>query len=94
MRSTQVSLLMAVLSGWTAAARGQSSLVGTTFHMTRATAPIRIDGDLSDEAWRTATRDTGAVWYGADRHRYAFRVRARDRHGNVSGWNVTLGSSP
>src|SRR5690349_1394405 len=26
------------------------------FHVTRAAAPIKIDGDLSDEAWRTAAR--------------------------------------
>jgi hypothetical protein len=52
---------MTVFVGGAAAANAQSSLVGTTFHITRATGPIRIDGDLSDEAWRTATRiDT---WY-------------------------------
>src|SRR5206468_7676538 len=33
-----------------------SSLVGATLHIERATGPIRIDADLSDEAWRTATR--------------------------------------
>src|ERR1700730_17085675 len=61
MRSAQVCFLLAALAGCAAAANGQSSLVGTTFHLTRATGPIRIDGDLSDEAWRTATRiDT---WY-------------------------------
>jgi hypothetical protein len=48
--------LVASVVGWATAANGQSSLAGTTFHMTRTTAPIRIDGDLSDEAWRTATR--------------------------------------
>jgi Domain of unknown function (DUF5916) len=61
MRAAQVCLVMAALSGWAASARGQSSLAGTTFHITRATGPIRIDGDLSDEPWRTAIRiDT---WY-------------------------------
>ena len=61
MRSAVVRLLTVVFSGWAAAASGQSSLVGTTFHITRATGPIRIDGDLSDEAWRTATRID--AWY-------------------------------
>src|SRR5712675_1733659 len=56
MRSAHVRLLTAVFSGWAAAAGAQSSMVGTTFQITRATGPIRIDGDLSDEAWRSATR--------------------------------------
>jgi hypothetical protein len=61
MRPAHVCFFMAVLSVWAAAASGQSSLAGSTFHITRAAGPIRIDGDLSDEAWRTATRiDT---WY-------------------------------
>ena len=37
-------------------AQAQSSLSGAVFHITRANAAIRVDGDLSDEAWRTATR--------------------------------------
>src|SRR4051812_30063259 len=37
-------------------AAGQSSLAGDTFHITRASSHITIDGDLSDEAWRHATR--------------------------------------
>lgn len=37
-------------------ARAQSSLAGDTFHITRAAGPITIDGDLSDEGWRNATR--------------------------------------
>src|SRR5258708_8769217 len=32
-----------------------------TFHITRATGPITIDGKLDDEAWKTATR-TGQWW--------------------------------
>ncbi|MCU1386115.1 MAG: hypothetical protein JWL71_4812 [Acidobacteria bacterium] len=61
MRAAHVSLAMAVVAAWPAAASSQSTLAGTTFHMSRATGSIRIDGDLSDEAWRTATRiDT---WY-------------------------------
>ncbi len=37
-------------------ARAQSSLAGETFHITRAAGPIIIDGDLSDDGWRDATR--------------------------------------
>src|SRR5258708_13485385 len=37
-------------------ARAQYSLAGETIHITRATGPIVIDGDLSDERWRMATR--------------------------------------
>jgi hypothetical protein len=38
------------------AASAQSSLAGETLHISRASGPIKIDGDLSDEAWRSATR--------------------------------------
>ena len=38
-----------------APARAQSSLAGETIHITRATGPITIDGDLSDEGWRTVS---------------------------------------
>src|SRR5213594_486010 len=34
----------------------QSSLAGDTIRISRATGPITIDGDLSDEGWRAATR--------------------------------------
>ncbi|PYR24568.1 MAG: hypothetical protein DMF98_14960, partial [Acidobacteria bacterium] len=34
----------------------QSSLAGDTIHISRATGPITIDGDLSDEGWNGATR--------------------------------------
>jgi len=40
----------------TTSAHAQSSLAGETIHITRATSAIAIDGDLSDEGWRTATR--------------------------------------
>ena len=40
----------------TTSAHAQSSLAGETIHITRATGAIAIDGDLSDEGWRTATR--------------------------------------
>ena len=39
--------------------------------------------------WISATQATSDVWLGADGHAYAFRVRARDGVGNLSGWNVT-----
>lgn len=35
---------------------GQSAPQIPSLHITRASGPIKIDGDLSDEAWRTATR--------------------------------------
>src|SRR6267154_5267835 len=38
------------------AAIAQSALSGAEIHITRATGPIAIDGDLTDEAWRHATR--------------------------------------
>jgi len=34
----------------------QAALAGDEIHITRATGPITIDGDLSDPAWRQATR--------------------------------------
>ncbi|HEX6463843.1 MAG TPA: DUF5916 domain-containing protein, partial [Vicinamibacterales bacterium] len=34
----------------------QTTLSGDTFHITKATGHITIDGDLSDEAWQHATR--------------------------------------
>src|ERR671935_2338464 len=37
-------------------AHAQSSLAGEAFHIARAEGPITIDGDLSDEGWRNATR--------------------------------------
>jgi hypothetical protein len=61
MWSIRVCLLSAVFAVSVRPARAQSSLAGATLPITRATSAIRVDGDLSDEAWRTATRiDT---WY-------------------------------
>jgi hypothetical protein len=57
----QVCFLLAVVAGVPQAARGQSELSGATLRITRATSAIRVDGDLSDEAWRTATRIE--TWY-------------------------------
>ena len=39
---------------WPAAA--QSALSGESIRITRATGPITVDGDLSDEGWKGATR--------------------------------------
>jgi hypothetical protein len=40
---------------------GQPTVTGTSFRVSRASGAIKIDGDLSDEAWRTATRVE--TWY-------------------------------
>jgi hypothetical protein len=57
MRSIGGYCLATLLVTWLAApARAQSSLSGSTLRITRATGPIRVDGDLSDDAWRTAVR--------------------------------------
>ena len=47
---------VALVVGSAVPATAQSSLAGETLHISRATGPIRIDGDLSDEGWRGATR--------------------------------------
>ena len=39
-------------------------------------------------AWLTATTTTSGRYAGRAGHGYAFRVRARDTHGNWSAWNV------
>jgi spore germination protein YaaH/flagellar hook assembly protein FlgD len=39
--------------------------------------------------WLRATKATSATYLGVDNHGYAFRVRARDGKGNLSGWRVT-----
>ncbi len=48
--------ILALAIGIPGRAAAQSSLAGETLRISRATSAIRIDGDLSDEAWRTATR--------------------------------------
>lgn len=53
------SCLYAFLAGLLAAAApaaAQSSLAGSTLRIAAAPAAIKIDGDLSDEGWRGATR--------------------------------------
>src|SRR4051812_24795514 len=42
-------------------ALAQSSLAGETLHITRVTASIKIDGNLSDEGWQKVTPLT--TWY-------------------------------
>src|SRR6266849_4589629 len=49
-----VGLLAVFLSPRTPTA--QPALAGELLHITRATGPITIDGDLSDEGWQRATR--------------------------------------
>ena len=38
--------------------------------------------------WLVRTKATSAAYTGADTYGFAFRVRARDPHGNVGGWGV------
>ncbi len=45
-----------LLTWLTPTARAQSALSGDTIHISRATGSIVVDGDLSDEGWRNATR--------------------------------------
>ena len=51
-------VLICVIAACLAArtAEAQSALAGAPIHIERATGHITIDGDLSDEAWRHATR--------------------------------------
>ncbi len=49
---------------------------------------VSVDG-RAWSTWLSATKATSAVWLGANGHRAAFRVRARDGTGHVSAWNVT-----
>ena len=52
----RVSLLVVLLFGLTGSAHAQPVLSAANLHIARASGAIRVDGDLSDEAWRTATR--------------------------------------
>lgn len=45
-------------------ANAQSALSGDAIHVSRTTGPISIDGELSDEGWRNATRIDR--WYEAN----------------------------
>jgi hypothetical protein len=57
-RLGRISFIIAtcVLAAAATPARAQSALSGETLHISRAAGPISIDGDLSDEGWRGATR--------------------------------------
>ena len=46
---------------------------------------VAIDGG-SWRSWQSGTTTTSAIYLGGSGHRYAFRVRATDVHGNVSAW--------
>ncbi|MBZ5559864.1 MAG: carbohydrate binding family 9 domain-containing protein [Acidobacteriia bacterium] len=52
------SLLISLASS---SAAGQTALSGESIRISKATGPITIDGDLSDEAWQHATRVE--TWY-------------------------------
>ena len=56
MRLGRVTTLAAAALLAARAATAQTALSGDTIHITRATGPITVDGDLSDAAWRDATR--------------------------------------
>ena len=45
-----------LLTWLTPTALAQSALSGDTIHISRTTGSIVVDGDLSDEGWRNATR--------------------------------------
>ena len=55
MRLGRVTTLAAAVLLAARAATAQTALSGDTIHITRATGPITVDGDLSDAAWRDAT---------------------------------------
>ena len=46
----------AILLASVAAASAQSALSGQPIHISRAAGSITVDGDLSDDGWRNATR--------------------------------------
>jgi Domain of unknown function (DUF5916) len=64
-RTVCLCAIVTVCLAWGAApAAAQSALSGETIHISRATGPITVDGDLSDEGWRNATRIDR--WYEAN----------------------------
>jgi len=56
MRRGRVVTLAVAVALAARAAVAQQALSGDSIHITRASGPIIIDGDLSDAAWRTAVR--------------------------------------
>ncbi|GAC1663588.1 MAG: hypothetical protein NVS9B8_02860 [Candidatus Limnocylindrales bacterium] len=79
-----------------AARQGKASFsVGWTGRDDVAVASYDVQVSIDGRAWvgwLTATTATSTTWRGRDGHDYAFRVRARDRAGNVGPWNVALAS--
>jgi hypothetical protein len=55
-RSLNLLVVAAVVLASAGRARAQTALSGEPIRIARATGPITIDGDLSDEGWRGATR--------------------------------------
>lgn len=53
---------------------------------------VSVDGGAWT-GWLTATTLTSSIYLGADTHTYAFRIRATDVHGNVSGWYAAAAAS-
>jgi len=56
MQSTAVVAIAGLALLGAAPADAQSSLAGETIRISRAPGSILVDGDLSDEGWRNATR--------------------------------------
>jgi hypothetical protein len=56
MNARRVAVLMMLTLAGAAPARAQSALSGEPIAITRSTGRITIDGDLSDDAWRAATK--------------------------------------
>jgi hypothetical protein len=52
----RLGLVPALITALAGPAAAQSSLAGDTIRISRAVGPIKIDGDLSDDGWRSATR--------------------------------------
>lgn len=55
-RLRPLTVIAALVWGSSLPAEAQSALSGDLIHITRANGPITVDGDLSDEGWRGATR--------------------------------------
>ncbi len=53
---------------------------------------VSVDGGAW-AAWLTGTTLMSSIYLGDDGKAYAFRVRATDMHGNVSGWNSATQAS-
>ena len=60
-KCARIAAFLLLVSTQAHALMAQSSLAGETLHISRATRPIKIDGDLSDEGWHGVERLT--TWY-------------------------------